>query len=79
MTKQSYQIIIYKKNLFIYLVWSRSRFLTKITAPTKYGGSTAPGSGSETLILTLYNIDDEQTRIRIVFKTKCIVAHLLYE
>ena len=39
MTKQS-------KNLSIYLVRSRSRFLTKITAqaPAKYGGS-----GSKTL------------------------------
>ena len=36
----------FKKNLFIYLVQSRSRFLTKIAdpapAPAKYGGSTAP-------------------------------------
>ena len=52
MTKQSYQIIIYT-NLFIYLVRSRSRFLTKITAPApapaEYGGSTA--SGSATLLL----------------------------
>ena len=40
MTKQSYQIIIYL---------GRSRILTKITALAKYGGSTAPGSGSATL------------------------------
>ena len=51
MTKQSYQIITYK-NLFIYLVMSRRRFWTKITAPAKYGGYTAPGSGSTTLHLT---------------------------
>ena len=53
MTKQSYQIITYK-NLYIYLV--PSRFLTKITAPApaKYGASTAPESGSATLLSGIF-------------------------
>ena len=60
MTKQSFQIIILK-NLFIYLVWSRSRFLTKImsSAPAKYGVSTAPGSGSATLIPIYNNLSED--------------------
>ena len=56
MTKQSYQIIIYKKSLYLSSP-EPEPFLTKITAPApaKYGGSTAPGSGSETLQITTIN------------------------
>ena len=52
MTKQSYQIIIYNKSLYLS---SPEPFLTKITAQAqaKYGGSTAPGSGSATLLKSL--------------------------
>ena len=37
------------KKSFIYLVRSLSRFLTKIPAPAKYGGSTASSFGSTML------------------------------
>ena len=49
MTKQSNQIIICKKSLYLSSP-EPEPFLTKITAPApaKYGGSTAPGS--ETLM-----------------------------
>ena len=54
MTKQSYQIIIYKKSLYLSSP-EPEPFLTKITAPApaKYCGSTAPGSGSATLSKTI--------------------------
>ena len=56
MTKQSYQIIICKKSLYLSSP-EPEPFLTKITAPApaKYGGSTAPGSGSKTLQITTIN------------------------
>ena len=45
MTKQSYKFI---KNLFVYLIRIRNRFLTKITAlaPAKYGGSRLRNTGA---------------------------------